>query len=167
MYLLAERMESAVSTKVEMDNLTSQLHKEKDAVLAKDRDIKELTLKVKNQEEAGELAAAENASLRSQLKEWEEELIDLKDTAATFDVDKTMAVNGAKIVARWELMREWLSVQTDPWDPATTQELYKMVKITEAVLLGLPPPSFEHEPKVPGGAEKKTPEPSADDPPPN
>ncbi|KAF2531220.1 hypothetical protein F2Q70_00030002 [Brassica cretica] len=36
-----------------------------------------------------------------------------------------------------------------------------MVKITEAEFLGLPPPSFEHEPKVPGGAEKKTPEPSA------
>ena len=58
MYHLGERIESAVSTKVEMDNLTSQLRKEKDAVLAKDREIKELTLKVKNQEEAGELAAA-------------------------------------------------------------------------------------------------------------
>ena len=56
-------MESAVSTKVEMDNLTSQLRKEKNAVLAKDREIKELSLKVKNQEEAGELAAAENTSL--------------------------------------------------------------------------------------------------------
>ena len=51
--------------KVEMDNLTSQLRKEKGAVLAKDREIKELTLKVKNQDEAGELGAAENASLRS------------------------------------------------------------------------------------------------------
>lgn len=86
---------------------------------------------MKNQEEAGELAAAENASLMSQLKEREEELIDLKDIAATFDVDKTMSVNGAKIVARWELMREWLSGQTDAWDPATTLEQYKMVKITE------------------------------------
>ena len=42
-----------------------------------------------------------------------------------------------------------------------------MVKITEAEFLGLPPPSFEHEPKVPGGAETKTLEPSANDPPPN
>ena len=150
-----------------MDNLTSQLRKEKGAVLAKDREIKELTLKVKNQEEAGELASAENASLRSQLKEREEELIDLKDTVATFDVDKTMAMNGAKVVARWELMREWLSGQTDSWDPVTTLEQYIMVKITEAEFLGLLPPSFEHEPKVPGCDEKKTPEPSADDPPPN
>ncbi|KAG5393233.1 hypothetical protein IGI04_023196, partial [Brassica rapa subsp. trilocularis] len=45
LYHLAERMESAVSTKVEMDNLTSQLRKEKDTVLAKDREIKELTLR--------------------------------------------------------------------------------------------------------------------------
>ena len=53
MYHLGERIESAVSTKVEIDNLTSQLRKEKDAVLAKDMEIKELTLKVKNQVEAG------------------------------------------------------------------------------------------------------------------
>ena len=78
-----------------------------------------------------------------------------------------MAVNGAKVVARCELMREWLSGQTDSWDPATTLEQYKMVKITEPEFLGLPPPSFKHEPKVPGGEEKKTPGPSADDPPPN
>ncbi|KAF2551114.1 hypothetical protein F2Q68_00034489 [Brassica cretica] len=167
LHYLGERMESAVSTKVEMDNLTSQLRKEKDAALAKDKEIKELKLKVKNQEEAGELAATENTSLWSQLKEREEELIDLKDTAATFDVDKTMAVNGAKVVARWELMREWLNGQTDSLDPVTTLEQHKMVKITEAEFLGLPPPSFEHEPKIPGGEEKKTPEPSADDPPPN
>ncbi|KAH0922569.1 hypothetical protein HID58_022587 [Brassica napus] len=146
LYHLGERIESAVSTKVEIDNLTSQLRKEKDAVLAKDMEIKELTLK---------------------LKEREEELIDLKDTVATFDVDKTMAMNGAKVVARWELMREWLSGQTDSWDPVTTLEQYIMVKITEAEFLGLLPPSFEHEPKVPGCDEKKTPEPSADDPPPN
>ena len=78
-----------------------------------------------------------------------------------------MAVNGAQIVARWELMREWLSGQTDAWDLTTTLEQYKMVKIIEAEFLGLPPPSFEHEPKVPGCAEKKTLEPSANDPPPN
>lgn len=53
LYHLGERIESAVSTKVEIDNLTSQLRKEKDAVLAKDMEIKELTLKVKNQVEAG------------------------------------------------------------------------------------------------------------------
>ena len=51
-----------------MDNLTSQLPKEKDAALANDKEFKELRVKVRNQEEAGELAATENVSLRGQLK---------------------------------------------------------------------------------------------------
>ena len=166
LYHLGERVESAVFTKVEMDNLTSQLRKETDAALAKDKEIKELRLKVRNQEEAGELAATENISLRGKLKKREEELNDLKDAAETFDAEKVMAVSGAKVVARSELMREWLNGQTDSWDPVNTLEQYKVVKTTEAELLGLPPPSFEYEPQVPGGEEvKKAPEPDADDPP--
>ena len=40
------------------------------------------------------------------------------------------------------------------------------MKITEAELLGLPTPSFEGEPQVPGDVEtEKVPEPAADDPP--
>ncbi|KAF3598551.1 hypothetical protein F2Q69_00035635 [Brassica cretica] len=123
-------MEGAASTKVEMDTLASQLREEKDASLAKDKEIKALRLKVRNQEEAGELAATENVSLRSQLKNREEELNDLRDAAETFEAEKAMAVNGAKVVARWEQMREWLSGQTDSWDPANTLEQYKTVKIT-------------------------------------
>ncbi|KAH0906088.1 hypothetical protein HID58_037915 [Brassica napus] len=142
LYNLRERMEGAASTKVEMDTLASQLCEEKDDSLAKDTEIKALRLKVRNQEEAGELAAAKNVSLRSQLKNREEELNDLKDAAETFEAEKAMAVNGAKVVARCELMRECLS--------------------------GLPAPSFEYVPQVPGDEEvKKTPEPAADDPPAN
>ena len=115
-----------------MDNLTSQLPKEKDAALANDKEFKELRVKVRNQEEAGELAATENVSLRGQLKKREEELNDLKDAAETFHAEKVMAVSGAKVVARWELMREWLSGQTNSWDPVNTIEQYKVVKTTEA-----------------------------------
>ncbi|KAF2560880.1 hypothetical protein F2Q70_00017770 [Brassica cretica] len=168
LYHLGERMEGAASTKVEMDTLASQLREEKDASLAKDKDIKALRLKVRNQEKAGDLAETENVSLRSQLKNREEELTDLKDATETFEAEKAMAVNGAKVVARWELMREWLSGQTNSWDPVNTLEQYKTVKITEAELLGLPYPSFEYEPQVAGDEEvKKTPEPAADDPPAN
>ena len=168
LYHLGERMEGAASTKVEMDTLASQLREEKDASLAKDKEIKALRLKVRNQEKAGELAETENVSLRSQLKNREEELNDLKDAAETFEAEKAMAVNCAKAVARWELMRECLSGQTDSWDPVNTLEQYKTVKITEAKLLGLPAPSFEYEPQVPGDEEvKKMPEPTADDPPAN
>ena len=113
-------MEGAASTKVDMDTLASQLCEEKDDSLAKDTEIKAFRLKVRNQEEAGELAAAKNVSLRSQLKNRKEELNDLKDAAETFEAEKAMAVNGAKVVARCELMRECLSGQTDSWDPVNT-----------------------------------------------
>ncbi|KAH0866906.1 hypothetical protein HID58_073928, partial [Brassica napus] len=146
---LGERMEGATSTKVEMDTLAFQLREEKDASIVKDKEIKALRLKVSNQEEAGEMAAAENVSLRSQLKNREKELNELKDAAETFDAEKSMTVNGAKVEARLELMREWLSGQTDSWEPVNTLEQYKTVKITEAELLGLPPPSFEYEPRSP------------------
>ncbi|KAF3525968.1 hypothetical protein F2Q69_00046095 [Brassica cretica] len=135
-------------------------------MVAKDKEIKALRLKARNQEEAGELAATENVSLRGQLNNREEEIYDLKDTVEAFEAEKAMAVNGAKVVARWELMQEWLNGQTDSWDSANVLEQYKMVKITEAELLGLPTPSFEGEPQVPGDMEaEKMPEPAADDPP--
>ncbi|KAL0864731.1 hypothetical protein Bca101_043849 [Brassica carinata] len=62
-------------------------------------------------------------------------------------------------------MKEWLNHQTNGWEPAVLLDQYKMVKTSEAQLLGLPAPSFEDEPLVPSetGAEK-TPEPAADDP---
>ena len=113
MFHLGEKMVLAASTKAEMDALASQLREEKDVALAKDKEIKALRLKTRNQEEAGELAATENVSLRGQLKNREEELNDLKDTAETFEAEKAMAVYGAKVVARWELIREWLNGQTD------------------------------------------------------
>ncbi|KAL0734124.1 hypothetical protein Bca4012_010334 [Brassica carinata] len=65
-------------------------------------------------------------------------------------------------------MREWLSGMTGGWDPETTMEQYKMVKTSEAEFLGLPPPSFENEPRPPRNEEVvKTPEPDTDDPPVN
>ncbi|KAH0862809.1 hypothetical protein HID58_080020, partial [Brassica napus] len=155
LFHLWERMVGAASTKAEMDALASQMREEKDVPLAKDKEIKALRLKARNQENWQQRRMG-------QLKNMEEELNDLKDTAETFGAEKAIAVNGAKVVARWELMREWLNGQTDSWDPAN----YKMVKITEPELLGLPTPSFEGEPQVPGDMEaEKTPEPAADDPP--
>lgn len=71
-----------------------------------------------------------------------------------------MAVNGVRIVARWELMREWLNHQTDSWEPSVALEQYKMVKTTEVELLGLPTPCFDDEPQVP--ENNGSPKPSAD-----
>ncbi|KAH0893238.1 hypothetical protein HID58_055667 [Brassica napus] len=140
LFHFGERMVGAASTKAEMDALASQMREEKDA---------------RNQEEAGELAATENVSLTGQLKNRDEELNDLKDTADTFEAEKAMAVIGAKVVAQWELMREWINGKTDSWAPTNVLEQYKMVKITEPELLGVPTPSFEGEPQVPGNMEAR------------
>ncbi|KAH0879536.1 hypothetical protein HID58_066930, partial [Brassica napus] len=134
---------------------------EKDNFLAKEKEIKTLKPKVRDHDEASSLAAAENVSLREQLECREEEVCDLRFTAETFDVEKTMAV-----VTRWELMREWLNHRTDSWDLEGALERYKMVNTSEAEFLGLHAPSFEGEPTIPGKPEaEKTPQPTADDPP--
>lgn len=82
-----------------------------------------------------------------------------------------MAVNGGKVVARWELTRVWLKHHTASWEPLILLENYKKVKTTEAKLLGLPAPSFENEPIIRGEAEEEEknqePAPADDDPPVN
>ncbi|KAH0867433.1 hypothetical protein HID58_074455 [Brassica napus] len=52
LFHLGERMVGAASTKAEMDALASHLREEKDVALAKDKEIKALRLKARNQEEA-------------------------------------------------------------------------------------------------------------------
>ncbi|KAH0892980.1 hypothetical protein HID58_055409 [Brassica napus] len=123
---LGERMDDHASFRAKMAALTFQLREEKDNVLPKVKEIKSLKLKVRNQDEAGMLAVAENVSLREQLELREEEVCDLRCAAETFDVEKTMAVSGA---------------------------IVKMVKTSEAEFLGLPAPSFEGEPMIPRKTE--------------
>ncbi|KAF3488236.1 hypothetical protein F2Q69_00052283 [Brassica cretica] len=126
--------------KAELEALASQLREERGVVLAKYKEIKALRLK------GGE--AKRSAGYCRDL-----------------EAETVMAVNGGKVAARWELMREWINGQTDSWDPANVLEQYKTVKITEAELLGLPTPSFESELRVLGDVEaEKIPEPVADDP---
>ncbi|KAF3594121.1 hypothetical protein DY000_02021216 [Brassica cretica] len=52
LFHLGERMVGAALTKAEMDALASHLREEKDVALAKDKEIKALRLKARNQEEA-------------------------------------------------------------------------------------------------------------------
>ncbi|KAH0858916.1 LOW QUALITY PROTEIN: hypothetical protein HID58_087177 [Brassica napus] len=110
--------------------LTSQLREEKDNVLAKEKEIKDLKLRVRNQDEAWMLAASENVSLGEQLERCEEEI-----STETSDVEKPMAVNGARMVTRWVPMREWLNHQTDSWDLEVALEQYKMRTIKEVLKL--------------------------------
>ena len=55
-----------------------------------------------------ERVVTENASLQKQLEGKEKDICELKYAAEVFDAEKAMAVKGAKVVAHWELMREWL-----------------------------------------------------------
>ncbi|KAF3511054.1 hypothetical protein F2Q69_00006508 [Brassica cretica] len=134
LFHLGERMDDHASIKADMAALTSQLREEKDNVLAKEKEIKALKLRVRNQDEAGMLAASENVSLREHMERREEEICDLRCAAETFDVEKALAVNGARMVTRWELMRECLNHQTDSWDLEVALDKYKMVKKSEAEL---------------------------------
>ncbi|KAF3557918.1 hypothetical protein F2Q69_00013495 [Brassica cretica] len=164
--MLGERMGDHASLKADLAELTFQLREGKDNIQAKEKENMALKLKVRNQDEAAALAAAENMSLREQLEQREEEVCDLRCAAETFDAEKTMAVSGAIVVARWELMREWLNHQTDSWDLEGALERYKMVKTSEAEYRGLTAPSFDGEPVIPSKTKaEKTPEPTADDPP--
>ncbi|WZZ34602.1 hypothetical protein YC2023_018003 [Brassica napus] len=153
LFHLGERMDDHASIKADMDALASQLHEEKDNVIAKEKEIKALKLRVRNQEEAWMLAVSENVSLRELLERREEEICDLRCPTETFDVEKAMEVNSTRMVTRWELMREWLNDQTDLWDLEVALEQYKTVKTFEAELQGLPAPSFEGEPMIPGKTE--------------
>ncbi|KAG5373832.1 hypothetical protein IGI04_042847 [Brassica rapa subsp. trilocularis] len=163
LFHLGERMDEHASLKAYLAELTSQLREDKNKILAKEKEIKALKLKVRNQDEAGALAAAENVSLREQLEQREEEVCNLRGVAEIFDAEKNMAVNGVIVVARWELMKEWLNHQTDSWDLEGPLEQYKMLKTSEAEYQGLPAPTFEGEPSLPSGTE--TEKPVADDPP--
>nr|VDC71464.1 unnamed protein product [Brassica rapa] len=160
------RMKNRSATKAERDALAIRLREEKDAILAKDEEIDAWKLKVQDLDEERERLKAEDVSLRRRLEDKEEEICELRHAAEVFDADKIKVVNDAKVVVRWELMQEWLDDQTDRWDPITSFEQYKVVKISEDEFLGLPPPSFEYKPKVPGSDEMKgASEPPADDPP--
>lgn len=71
LFHLGERMDEHASLKAKADlaELTSQLREEKNNVHAKEKEIKALKLKVRNQDKAGGLAAVENMSLREQLEQ--------------------------------------------------------------------------------------------------
>ncbi|KAH0879508.1 hypothetical protein HID58_066902 [Brassica napus] len=143
LFHLKGRKKIRSATKAERDALALRLCEEKDAILAKDEEIEAWKLRVQNLDEERERLEAEDVSLRRRLEDKEEEICELRYAAEVFDAEKMKAVNDAK---------------TDRWDPITSFGQYKVVKISEAEFLGLPPPSFDDEMK--GGSE-----PPADDPP--
>ncbi|XP_056843216.1 uncharacterized protein LOC130495742 [Raphanus sativus] len=157
-----EDMVNEQSSKKELESVNAQLKEEKNKVLAQGKEIKSLQLKLKNSKEAEGATAAENTALTRQLEETQEELCGLKLEKESFEDERMMAVSGAKVTPRWELMREWLREQTDKWELAVEFQRYKLVKEAEAKLQGLPPPSFDDEPPLPeaDAAKETSPTPS-------
>ncbi|KAL0730393.1 hypothetical protein Bca4012_026486 [Brassica carinata] len=78
--------------------------------------------KIANEASADALAASqENQKLAK----------DIETAAEDFELEMAMAVNEARVVARWELMREWINTQSDQWDLARALDQYKTVVLED------------------------------------
>ena len=115
--------------------------------MARELEIRDYKDKVKDLEKVSEASADVLATSRKS-QELEEGIDILKAAAETFKLEMVMAVNGARVVARWELMREWLKKQSDQWELAKALEQYKVVIREEARNKGAGLSSFEDEPDI-------------------
>ena len=132
----------------EIEDLKLQVSKEKDQCAARELEICDLKDKMKDLKKVAEASSADALATSQKNQELEEEINVPKAAAETFKLEMVMAVNGARVVARWELMREWLKKQSDQWELAKALEQYKVVIREEARNKGAPP-TFEDEPDIP------------------
>ncbi|KAL0645843.1 hypothetical protein Bca4012_044134 [Brassica carinata] len=114
------------------------------------RDLKD---KVKDLEKVAKASSADALTTSQKNQELGEEIDTLKAVAETLKFEMVMVVDGARVVVRWELMREWLRKQSAQWDLVTALEQYKAVVQEEARNKGVLPPTFEDEPAIPPVSE--------------
>ncbi|KAF2572632.1 hypothetical protein F2Q70_00002961 [Brassica cretica] len=150
LYHLGERLsnEGLSVLQEEIEDLKRQVSKEKDQCAARELEIRDLKDKMKDLKKVAEASSADALATSQKNQELEEEINVPKAAAETFKLEMVMAVNGARVVARWELMREWLKKQSDQWELAKALEQYKVVIREEARNKGAPP-TFEDEPDIP------------------
>ncbi|KAH0858849.1 hypothetical protein HID58_087110 [Brassica napus] len=150
LYHLGERLsnEGLSVLQEEIEDLKLQVSKEKDQCAARELEICDLKDKMKDLKKVAEASSADALATSQKNQELEEEINVPKAAAETFKLEMVMAVNGARVVARWELMREWLKKQSDQWELAKALEQYKVVIREEARNKGAPP-TFEDEPDIP------------------
>ncbi|KAJ4901954.1 Uncharacterized protein Rs2_15905 [Raphanus sativus] len=132
----------------EVSELSHQLSEEKSRCVAKELELRDLQAKVRAIEGSVEIASAESLQLSREKQELEETIVTLRTEAETSKNMTTMAVNGARIIARWEVMKEWLKGQAQKWNLHKEFSQYKTVVLAEAELEGTEPPSFEDEPAI-------------------
>ena len=130
----------------ELKSLKRQVSEEREQRVARELEICDLKDKVRELEKVAETSSADALAASQKSQGLEEEVEILK-------LEMVMAVNGARIVARWELMREWLNKQSSQWDLNRVLDQYKMVILEEAKNKGDPPPSFEDDPAIPPASE--------------
>ncbi|KAL0645782.1 hypothetical protein Bca4012_044073 [Brassica carinata] len=133
----------------EVEVLKRQVSGEKEQRVPQEFEIRDLKEKVKDLEKVAEASSADALSMNQKNQEVEEDIEALKAAAETFKFEMVMAVNGAMVVARWELMREWLRKQSAQWDLVTVWEQYMTVVQEETRNKGAPLPTFEDEPAIP------------------
>ena len=108
LYHLGERLsdEGLLVLREEVEVLKRQVSGEKEQRVAREFEIRNLKEKVKDLEKVAEASSADALAMNQKNQEMEEDIEALKAAAETFKFDMVMAVNGARVVARRELMRE-------------------------------------------------------------
>ncbi|KAJ4881517.1 Uncharacterized protein Rs2_38572 [Raphanus sativus] len=133
----------------DVSELSRQLSEEKSRHVAKELELRDLQAKIRAIVGSVEIALAESLQLSREKQELEKTIVELQTEAETSKNMMTMAVNGARIIARWEVMREWLKGQAQKWNLRKEFSQYKTVVLAEAEFKGTKPPSFEDEPAIP------------------
>ena len=135
-------IESSLVSQEELDDLKRQVSEERAQRVAREMEIRDLKDKLKDMVRTAEISSADTLSIGKKNQELEEAI-------ETLRLEMVMAVNGARVTARWELMSEWLQKKSNQWDLAKALEQYKTVALEEAQNKGAPVPTFEDEPVVP------------------
>ena len=105
--------------------MKNQDSEEKAQRVAREMEICDLKDKLKDVEMADEISSADALSIGKKNQE-------LEAAIETLRLEIVMAVNGTRVTARWELMREWLRKKSNQWDLAKALEQYKTVALEEA-----------------------------------
>ncbi|KAL0704874.1 hypothetical protein Bca4012_071299 [Brassica carinata] len=155
LYHLKEQLstEDVSSVREELEAARREALEEKDRRVAIELEIREIKEKIKASEKVAEESSADVLAANRENQKLVEVIDTLKADAENFNLELVMAVNGARVLARWELMREWLKKQSDQWDLAKALDQYKMVMIEEARNKRVAPPSFDDEPAIPPTSE--------------
>ncbi|KAL0696628.1 hypothetical protein Bca4012_063808 [Brassica carinata] len=145
--------ESPSLAREEIEKLTRQLSEEVNKRVAKEMELRDLQAKTKAIEDLVENSSAEALRLSWEKQELEEAFAKLEGEIRSSENRMTMALNGARITSRWEVMREWLNGQAHKWNLARELDHFKTVVLAEARLKGVDPASFKDEPVIPPSSD--------------